>query len=209
MGTHRTSLKSRRFLAASEPLVGRLRTIAKAKNKTLCGLTNEILEQAIRADDLDESLRDIINYYQIIKMAKQNESVLVPERVWHLMLDEAFEKNPALFKETFYDSGLWYGKYFSAILTDLDSLEGIKTAFQTIFWNVSTLEIAQIGDKTILTCTDPSFTAPRTEALSTVFEGVMHSLGYCTDEKNVSRGLVMLAFTKNVTGKEDDASKKR
>jgi len=209
MDTHCPSLKSRRFLAARESMVRQLRSIAKAKNKTLYGLTNEILEQAIHANDLGEELPDIINNYRIIKMAKENRSVLIPERIWCLTLDKALEKNGDLFKETFYDSGLWYGKYFSTVLAESDSLEGIKRAFQTIFWNVSSLEVAQIGDKTILTCAEPNFTDAYTEFLSTVFEGIMHSLGYRTNEKNVSRGLLMLTFTKNTLGKEDDARKER
>jgi len=209
MATHRESPRSRRFLAAREPLVSELRSIAKAKNKTLYGLTNEILEQAIRANSLGEELSDVINNYRIIKMAKENRSVLIPERIWYPILDKALEKNGDLFKETFYDSGLWYGKYFSTVLTETDLLEGIKSAFQTIFWNASSLEVAQIGDKTILTCIEPNFTDSHTEFLSTVFEGIMHSLGYKTNERNVSRGLVMLTFTKNVLGKEDDALKER
>jgi len=209
MRTRCANPRNRRFLAAREPLVKKLHTIAKAKNRTLYGLTNEILEQAIRANELEEDLQSIINSYRIIKMAKENRSVLVPERIWYLILDKALEKNADLFKETFYDSGLWYGKYFSTVLTETDTLEGIRSAFQTVFWNASSLEVAQNGDRVTLTCIEPSFTDSHTEFLSTVFEGIMHSLGYQTNEKNVSRGLVMLTFTKNVLGKEDDALKER
>ncbi len=201
MSKHRSSLANRRFLAAKEPLVTKLRNMAKARHKTLYGLTNEILEQAMRADDLGEELQNITSQYRIIKMARENRSVLIPERVWYQVLDKALEKNVNLFKETFYDSGLWYGKYFSTVSSETVSPKGIRDAFKTIFWNASSFEITQNGDQTILTCAEPNFTESHTEFLSTMFEGIMHSLGYETQEKEVSRGLLMLIFTKNASGK--------
>jgi len=209
MGKHCASPHNRRFLAAREPLVSKLRSIAKTKNITLYGLTNEILEQAINAYDLGEELSDIINVYRIIKMAKENRSLLIPERIWHPMLDKALERNDDVLKETFYDSGLWYGKYFSTVLPETDSLKEIRSLLKGIFWNASSLEIEQVGSKTILTCIEPDSTDLHTELLSTMFEGIMHSLGYQTNEKKVSRGLMMLTFKKNALGKEDDAPEER
>jgi len=199
----------RKFLAAREELVKKLHSMAKARNQTLYGQTNEILEQAIRANDLSEELPEIINNYRIIKMAKENGSVLIPERIWYQTLEKAFEKSDGSFKETFYDSGLWYGKYFSTVITNTDSLEGIKSALKTIFWNASSLEVTQNGDKIILRCIEPNFTDSHTQFLSTMLEGIMHSLGYLTDGKKISRGLVMLTFTKNALGKEENVFKER
>jgi len=208
MSTHRSSPANRRFLAAKEPLVRKLRSIAEARSRTLYGLTNEILEQAIRADDLGEELQNITSQYRIIKMAKENRSVLIPERIWYQVLDKALEKNGDLFKENFYDSGLWYGKYFSTVSSEAASPEGIRDLFKTIFWNTSSLEITQKEDLTTLTCVEPNFTKSHTEFLSTVFDGIMHSLGYQTHEKKVSRGLLMLTFAKNALGKEKSAQER-
>ena len=208
MSEHCASPKSRRFLAAREPLVRKLRTLAKAKNKTLYGLTNEILEQAIRANDLGEELPDIINNYRLIKIAKENRSVLIPEQIWYQVLDKACEKDSEVFKEAFYDSGLWYGKYFSTVSAGTAAPEEIRDAFKTIFWNASSFGITQNGDRTVLTCAEPNFTESHTKFLSTVFERIMHSLGYQTHDREVSRGLLMLAFTKNASGKERDAQER-
>jgi len=208
MSTRRSSPANRRFLAAKEPLVNKLRSIAEARSKTLYGLTNEILEQAIRAEELGEELQNITSQYRIIKMAKENRSVLIPERIWYQVLDKALEKNGDLFKESFYNSGLWYGKYFSTVSSEVASPEGIRNLFKTIFWNASSFEITQNGDLTILTCIEPNFTESHTEFLSTVFEGIMHSLSYQTNEKKVSRGLLMLTFSKNTLGKENGAQER-
>jgi len=199
----------RRFLAARDELVNKLRCIAKAKNQTLYGLTNEILEQAIHLNNLGEELPEIINNYRIIKMAKENRSVLVPERIWYLTLEKAFQKTDDLFKAAFYDSGFWYGKYFSTVLTDPHSLEGIESALQTIFWNTSSLAVIQKGDKIIVRCIEPNFTDAHTQFLSTMLEGIMHSLGYLTDGKKIAKGLVMLTFMKNDPGKEEDVFKEK
>jgi len=208
MGKHCASPKTRRFLAAREPIVRKLRALANTQNKTLYGLTNEILEQAIRANDLGEELPDIINNYRLIKIAKENRSVLIPEQIWYQVLDKACEKDSNAFKETFYDSGLWYGKCFATVSTGSTDPDEIRDAFKTIFWNASSFEITQKEDLTTLTCIEPNFTKSHTEFLSTMFEGIMHSLGYQTHEKEVSRGLLMLAFEKNASGKEKSAQER-
>lgn len=186
----------RKFLAAKEELVKRLRNLAKNKNITLYGLTNQTLEQVLLAEDLGEELPEIIENYRVIKMAKENRSVLIPEKVWHLVLEKAFEHTGDSLKEVFYDSGQWYGKYFSTVLSNVNSLREIKSFLGAMFWNVSNLDLKEESDKIILKLIEPNFSLSHTQLLSTMLEGIMHSLGYATQERNVSKGLVLLTFTK-------------
>lgn len=190
------SLMGRKFLAAREELVKRLRDLAKNKNITLYGLTNQILEQALQAEDLGGELPEIIENYRVIKIAKENRSVLIPERVWHLVLEKASKQAGNSLKEVFYDSGQWYGKYFSTVFSKASSIREIKSFLGATFWNVSNLELTEESDKIILKLIEPSFALPHTQLLSTMLEGIMHSLGYATQERNIAKGLVLLTFTK-------------
>ena len=190
------SLMGRKFLAAKEELVKKLRNLAKNKNITLYGLTNQILEQALHANDLGEELPEIIENYRVIKMAKENRSVLIPERVWHIVLEKAFEHAGDSLKEVFYDSGQWYGKYFSTLHSKANYLREIKSFLGAMFWNVSNLDLIEESDKIILKLIEPNFALPHTQLLSTMLEGIMHSIGYATQERNVTKGLVLLTFTK-------------
>ncbi len=193
---YRVSFMGRKFLAAKDELVKRLHDLAKNKNITLYGLTNEILEQALLAEDLGGELPEIIENYRVIKMAKENRSVLIPDRVWHLVLQKAFEHAGDSLKEVFYDSGQWYGKYFSTFLSKADSLREIKGFLGTMFWNVSNLDLTEKNHKITLKLIEPNFAISHTQLLSTMLEGIMHSLGYATQEKKITKGLVLLTFTK-------------
>lgn len=189
------SLMGRKFLAAKEELVKRLHNLAKNRNMTLYGLTNQIIEQALYANDLGEELPEIIENYRVIKIAKENRSVLIPERIWHLVLEKASKQAGDSLKEVFYDSGQWYGKYFSTLLSKASSLQEIKGFLEAMFWNVSNLELTEESDKIILKFIEPNFALPHTQLLSTMLEGIMHSLGYATQERNITKGLVLLTFT--------------
>lgn len=190
------SLMSRKFLAAREELVKRLHEFAKSKNITLYGLTNQILEQALLAKDLGEELPEIIENYRVIKIAKENRSVLIPERVWHLVLEKASQQAGDSLKEVFYDSGQWYGKYFSTLLSKANSLQEVKSFLGAMFWNVSNLDLTEESNKITLKLIEPNFALSHTQLLSTMLEGIMHSLGYATQERKVTKGLVFLTFTK-------------
>ena len=186
----------RKFLAAREELVKRLTTLAKNKNKTLYGLTNQTIEQLLLAEDLGEELPEIVENYRVIKMAKENRAVLIPERVWHLVLEKAFEQAGDPLKEVFYDSGQWYGKYFSTVLSSVNSLREIKSFLEAIFWNISNLDLIEGSGNIILKLIEPNFTFTHTQLLSTMLEGIMHSIGYATQDRKITEGLVLLTFTK-------------
>jgi len=191
----------RRSLAAKDEIVRELCGIAEKKKVTLYGLTNTILEQAIRAYEMGEDLPEIMREYSAIKMAKQNRCVLIPERIWYLVLEKSFKNKDALIKEAFHESGLWYGKYLSTILDDPASTKAIQNVFTTVFWNVSALDVSQAGNRIIVRCIEPNFTDSHTELQSTMLEGIMSSLGYVVNERKVARGLITLTLTKNLARK--------
>ncbi len=186
----------RKFLAAKEELVKELRSLARNKNMTLYGLTNQTLEQVLLAEDLGEELPEILENYRVIKMAKENRSVLIPEQVWHPVLEKAFEQAGDSLKRVFYDSGRWYGKYFSAVLSNSNSLAEIEDFLKAMFWNISNLDLTEESDKTVLKLIEPNFTLLNTQLLSTTLEGIMHSIGYVTQEREIAKGLASLTFTK-------------
>lgn len=187
----------RKFLAARDVLVKKLRSIAKNKNVTLYGLTNELLQQAIRANDLGEELTKVIDRYYIVKTAMENRSLLIPERIWYVVLEKALENSSDSLKEVFYDVGLWYGKYFSAVSKGNDAIGQVKEALQTMFWNASSLDLMKTDGEIILRCLESNFTDSHTKFLSTMLEGVMHAFGYAIAEKETEKGLLLLTFRKN------------
>lgn len=200
---------TRKFLAAKEEIVREICGIAEKKKTTLYGLTNDILEQAIKAHKTGEELPEIIREYSIIKMAKQNRCVLIPERIWYMVLERAVRTDKASIKEAFHESGLWYGKYFSAIMSDLTSVEAIQNALRTVFWNTSSLTVSKVGDKVVLRSIEPNSTDSHTEFVSIMLEGIMNSLGYLVDERKVARGLITLTLTENSAGEKNNILKER
>ena len=199
----------RKFLAAKKEIVMELSSIAEKKKTTLYGLTNGILEQAIKAHKLGEELPEIIREYTIIQMAKQNRCLLIPERVWYMVLDRASRTDRAAIKETSHELGLWYGKYFLTIMNDTISTEAIENALRTVFWNTSSLDVSPADDRIIIRCIEPNFTDSHTEFVSIMLEGIMNSLGYAVSERKISRGLITLTLTDNSIGKREDVFKER
>lgn len=188
---------TRKFLAARADLAEKLSSIAKNNGVTLYGLVNQILEQAIRANSFGDEMPEIIDNHVFIKMAKQNGLILIPEKIWNVVLEKTFEKTGDSLTEVVYDVGLWYGKYFSTIFTDKNNIEEIENALKRMLWNVSILDLEKNSNNEImLRCIEPNITHSHTVFLSAMLEGIIHPLGYSTTEKNVSRGIISLTFEK-------------
>ena len=87
----------RKTLFAREDLVNRLLSIAKQQGRSLYGLVNEIFELAIRAEDLGVNLQKAFEERWILKKARKDGFILVPEGLWYEMAEIAYQNSCLLY----------------------------------------------------------------------------------------------------------------
>lgn len=180
----------RRLLAAREDLAEKIAEIAGRKKWTLYEFVNEILEEAIRADSMGVSLRELIDERGVLKDAKDSGFLLVPARLWYDLVDKAYAKlDGEWMGELWYECGQWYGKYYG----DLNRLCNI---FRRLFWDLSEIDASFEGRNFNIRCILLNLSLSYASLFSRFIEGALDSLGYKLLSKDVSKGAISLRFVR-------------
>ncbi|HDM45178.1 MAG TPA: hypothetical protein ENG07_01595, partial [Candidatus Bathyarchaeota archaeon] len=99
----------RKMLAANELLVNELVKIAERKGRVLYDFTNEVITQAIRADKMGLTLKEVLDERGIVEEAKRSGFTLVFKRLWYEVLDRLYEGSEREWLiEEWRETGRWY-----------------------------------------------------------------------------------------------------
>lgn len=173
----------RKMLAARIDLADKISEIA-SKSGTLFDYLNDVLEQAIRADELKVQLKDILDDIWVVKKAKDARFLLVPENIFHELVHQSYKgKSKKNSIKLWYETGKWYGKYY-------DNLEEFEGSVRRNFWDISEFSVSKKELKII--CLSSKFTETHTVLFKAFLEGALDSLGYLVEEDEVAKGLLLL-----------------
>lgn len=183
----------RKMLAAREDLVDRISEIAK-KRGTLYDFVNEILQEAIRADSLGVSLREVIDERGVLRDARDSGFILVPARLWYDLVDRAYAYlGEDWMRDLWYECGQWYGKYYG----DLDTF---SAAVKRLFWDLSEFDLSVEKEYLVVRCIILNSSYSHAYLLGKFIEGALDIYGYELQSEDVSRGVVNQRFRRKVGG---------
>lgn len=180
----------RKLLAARVDLADKVSEIASRKG-TLYDYVNEVLEQAIRAEELGVTLKKVLDDRWLIKSARDAGFILVPEKIIYDLTEDACRSvGKERLLALWYETGEWYGKYY-------DDLERFVDAVKKYFWDVLELSVSGDEDSVRLTCLSSRFSDVYTELFGKFLEGALNVLGYSLEEAEVSKGIIRMRFVKS------------
>ncbi len=180
----------RKMLAARLDLADKIMDIAAHKG-TLYDYVNDILEQAIRAEDLGLSFKDVLDDRWMIKTARDAGFIVIPEKIAYDLTEISYKRvGREKMSAIWYETGQWYGHYYG----DLRKLE---TAVKRYFWDVSRFNVSEEGTNVALSCLSSKFSTTYTELFSKFLEGAMNALGCSLSQSEVSKGIINLKFVKS------------
>jgi len=183
------------MLAAREDLVDQILEIAKYKNLTVFGMVNDALKQIIRADEIGLSLKDIIDQYEAIKMAREAGFILTVESLWYDVVNRAYQRDSDKMLKKWYDAGQWYGKYY-VVKSQQDPIKAFKRDADMSIWDVNELSVIDNGENVLVRCISPRFPLSYTKLFSFFLEGAFNVFGYECFDRDVSKGVIRLSFKK-------------
>lgn len=183
--------RRRKMLAADEELANKIVEMAKRRGATVFQTVNLILEQALRAEEMGTSLREVVDKRWMLEKARGLGLVFAPERLLYEMVDLAYNRARKRASKMWFEVGQWYGEYFS----DKDEpLKAVEEALELLTFGNSYYSLRDDGDAVSLSIVGDRFTEGYTEALSLFIEGVFKALGYEADSREVSRGAIHYRF---------------
>lgn len=192
----------RKFLAARADLADAVSSIAQERHLTLFGVVNEALQQVVRADEVKQSIAEIMDNYTVLKTARETGSLVIAEDLWYPLLERAFPAEREALLKAWHEHGLWYGKVFPAKFPGEDPVKVVERVLQALLWGSSEVALLASSEAMTLRCIGPRFTEAYTVLLASFLEGVAESLGYSAGGRDVSRGVILMTFNKPVMAVE-------
>jgi len=180
---------TRKLLAARSDLVDELSRIAKARNQTVYGFLNNLLEQALKLHRMDAKIEDAVNSYMVIKNLKNLGFIPIPEELAYKVLDGIVKRNTV---DVFFKLGEWYGKVLEAQLPNFKPVDLLRTVIREIAWTASEVSIGEEGGELTIRCIGPRFSESYTWVLANMIEGLAASMGFNATRRYITRGMIFL-----------------
>ncbi|MEM0027705.1 MAG: hypothetical protein QXT53_03680 [Ignisphaera sp.] len=187
--------QKRKVLVAREDLVNSLSLIARKRGSTLYSLTNEIIEQTVRAESMGVTLRDVLDAYEILKANRSAGQTLIPIDVLIAMTSKLSPKDLEEIEKLWRESGRWYGEYitirFRENFRDSQSaIQHLERILKEIRWEFVDLVIQNEGDGIRVRCVSPQIPAELMKLISTFIEGLLEPFGYKVERRSIFKGIL-------------------
>lgn len=185
----------RKMLAADEDIANKIVEMAKQRESTVYQTVNDILEQAIRVNQMGLILDNVVKDREMLEKAKKMGFTFAIGELLYDVVDVAYSHAKTQLSEMWLETGRWYGKYFSG--KSDDGVNAFEEAMNllTLGTSVFTLERGK-GDGISVSCVGERFTPGFTEVYSLFMEGVFDALGLKLVGKENSKGIIRLRFEK-------------
>jgi hypothetical protein len=187
----------KKFIAVRGDLLQKAIEISNRRGKSFYGFVNEVFEQAIKAEEMDSTLAEIVEKYKFIETLRKAGAVMVTLDLLNYCLDQLLETRSKDLLERWYESGVWYGKYLSAKFEN--PLEALSKTLNMYFWEISEIRFFSNSDGTAtIKIIAPNQSHEHTELLAKFVEGVVNSLNYKISKREFWKGIIILELVKRM-----------
>ena len=189
-----SSTSRRKMLAAQEDIANRIVEVAQRKDMTIYQTVNDILEQALRVEELGMSLKQVVDERWMLERAQETGFTFTIEQLLYRIVDDAYESDKEKYINIFREMGHWYGKYYQtkhdkpiAAFKEALELFTLGTSEYTFEQNNRSLTFSFIGEK---------LTPGYVELFSIFIEELLTTFGYKLRDKEINRGIIKLEMSK-------------
>ncbi|MFQ6095561.1 MAG: hypothetical protein ACE5NN_05410 [Candidatus Bathyarchaeia archaeon] len=186
--------KGMKLIRAPEDLVARLSEASNREGKPFLEYITEAFEQALRAHEMNRSVKEIVDFYELMMMQKDAGMVVTPSETLNGLIQRLYRSDKEFLQKLWFDSGRWYGKYLLAKVGDGDPVELFVEVLKVTGWNLKDAEFKRNDDSIVFRCISFTLSMENTVLLMKFVEGVMTTLGYEVTNRDCMRGMINLNF---------------
>jgi len=189
-------LTDTKLIPIPKPLANQLRLLAGRLGVSVASLTEEALEQVLRADTLGANVKDAVNILHMAQVHRGAGLINFQRTGVRDLIKRLYEEDSKGLLELWYRSGRWYAAYLSNRL-----IGDFFTFFEQdllVSWNLDESEI--LIEDVVVNVRLTSFGMSRefTDLLVVYTKGFFEELGYVVSDEDVLPGLVSFKFIKKM-----------
>ncbi len=187
-------MSKRKMLAAEEDLANKVAELANRRGLTVYQTVNDILEQALRAEEQGLNLKEAVDRRSDMERAREMGLTFTVERLYYQIVDLAYGRDREKVRDLWREMGFWYGKYFKS--KSQDPVKALTEALGFLTHGSQFSVEKGRGDELIVNCIGERFNKAYTEVFTAFMEAAFQTLGYKTVENEASRGIIRLRLAK-------------
>jgi hypothetical protein len=187
--------KDRKLILLRTDLLQEAIKITSKEGKTLYAFTNEIFEQALKAHQMDTTLKEVLELFMLIKLEKDGGAIAIPVGLLDAMTKKLWENGKDELLQKWFEFGGWYGQYLGIRFGGEDWLIKFGKLLKSLY-GFTEFNLELNSEKACIKCVALYFTPEITECFSRFIEGVMQSAGYRSTKNRCLRGLIHIEFEK-------------
>jgi hypothetical protein len=189
-------LTDTKLIPIPKPLVNQLRLLAGRLGVSVTSITEEALEQVLRADTLGSNVKDAVDFLQMAQVHRGAGLINFQRTGVRGLIKRLYEEDSEGLLELWYRSGRWYAAYLSNRLNG-DFFNFFEQDL-LVSWNLDESEI--LVEDVVVNVRLTSFGMSRefTDLLVVYTKGFFDELGYVVSDEDVLPGLVSFKFIKKM-----------
>jgi hypothetical protein len=188
--------KGRKLIAVPTELIMELNEQANRVGVGFHQYVAEVLEQAVRASQMKRSLREILDFYEAMEMRKASGHMLVPQDALRWLIKKLWTKEGDNLKDMWLNAGRWFGR-FLATKFGAEAFDFFIKVLKASEWELGEVSLEEKGDIVRLRLASLTLPEEDTELLMYYVAGVMDSLRIKTENKEHTKGIIILKLRKN------------
>jgi hypothetical protein len=178
------------MLAAQEDIANRIVELAKRKDMTVYQTVNDILEQALRVEEVGINLKQVVDERWMLERAQETGFTFTIEQLLYRIVDEAYASDKEKFTEIWREMGHWYGRYYQT--KHNDPLDAFKEALELFTLGTSEYNFENSNRNLKFSFIGEKLTPGYIELYCIFVEELLTVLGYKVTEKEINRGIIKL-----------------
>ena len=189
-------LTDTKLIPIPKPLANQLRLLAGRLGVSVTSLTEEALEQVLRADTMGSNVKDAVDILHMAQVHRGAGLINFQRTGVHDLFKRLYDEDSEGLLELWYRSGRWYAAYLSNRLNG-DFFNFFEQDL-LVSWNLDESEI-QVEDVVVnVRLTSFGMSREFTDLLVVYTKGFFEELGHVVSEEDILPGLVSFKFIKKM-----------
>ena len=189
-------LDDTKLIPVPKPLANQLRLLAGRLGVSVSSITTEALEQVLRADELDSSVKDAVDILHMAQVHKGAGLVNFQRAGVKDLIKRLYDEDSEGLLNIWYRSGRWYAAYLSNLLNG--NLFRFFEKDLLVSWNLDESDI-HVKDVVVdVRLTSFGMSHEFTELLVVYTKGFFEELGYKVFNEDILSGLISFKFRKTM-----------
>lgn len=184
--------RGKKLVYVPQDVIDEIAEVSRRRGETISKFVEDALRQAVRVEKAGYEVKNFADFFEVMQASRVLGGVFVPLEVLNYLVKKSSEGNRKSLHAKWQESGQWHGKYLKEKFED--PVYALKLFLEACRWDLSEVEVKNLGDCFKLVCVSSVHTLEETELLAAFAEGAIRGMGFELKSEEVVKGMLVLEF---------------